>query len=61
MNNPRQRNGHDCGVFVMVFAAYIASDKDINTNQEEMPYWRQLTALCAFCEKENYDLLNFLL
>jgi Ulp1 family protease len=37
----QQENGNDCGVFLCVFAAYLAKEKKFDFSQEHMPYFRQ--------------------
>ena len=37
---PHQRNGHDCGVYMLQFMKYIAMDKIINFTNEDMSFLR---------------------
>lgn len=37
---PQQMNGYDCGVFTCICADYLASNLDLEYNQEHMPFLR---------------------
>jgi sentrin-specific protease 1 len=37
---PRQKNGVDCGIFVIVLADYLSDNLDPNYSQDMMPYLR---------------------
>ena len=39
---PKQRNGYDCGVFLLAFMKYIVLRKQFNFQTENMPYLRAL-------------------
>lgn len=41
---PRQMNGHDCGVFVCVYAEMLSRRAEFNFSQENMPAFRQKIA-----------------
>ena len=38
---PQQHNGNDCGVFLCVFAAYLAKRRKFDFGQQQMAYFRQ--------------------
>ena len=37
---PHQENGYDCGVFLLMYAKYLAAGKDFNFNQSDMRQFR---------------------
>eukprot|EP01026_Neomeris_dumetosa_P072350 TRINITY_DN7364_c0_g3_i5.p4 TRINITY_DN7364_c0_g3~~TRINITY_DN7364_c0_g3_i5.p4 ORF type:complete len:112 (-),score=16.03 TRINITY_DN7364_c0_g3_i5:438-773(-) len=39
-NIPRQLNGFDCGVFAIMYADYLASDRQFDFDQGDMSYFR---------------------
>lgn len=43
-NIPRQSNGYDCGVFVLVLADHLSRDASLNYSQSDMPLWRSMIA-----------------
>lgn len=46
---PKQMNGDDCGIFVALFARYLAEGKNLSFSQDDMSYWRR---------RIGYELLN---
>ena len=38
---PKQKNGYDCGVFLMEYARCILTDKPMNFKQKDMPAIRE--------------------
>lgn len=38
---PRQQNGHDCGVFALLYAIYLSMDCVFDFSQKDIAYWRQ--------------------
>lgn len=38
---PRQQNGHDCGVFALLYALYLSVDCVFDFTQKDIVYWRQ--------------------
>lgn len=39
-DQPKQQNKFDCGVFVCMYAEYIARKKELDFHQRDMPYFR---------------------
>jgi sentrin-specific protease 1 len=44
-NVPEQRNGYDCGVFLIVFADYLSKAAQLDFSQEDIDLFRAKIAL----------------
>lgn len=43
-STPQQKNGHDSGVFSLMYADYLADDLPLNFGQSDMPLFRMKIA-----------------
>ncbi|KAL0476819.1 ulp-1 [Acrasis kona] len=51
---PQQDNGHDCGVFLCMFAKHVCQDKNMNFKQEDMPEIRHKLLSCILNKNCNF-------
>ena len=51
---PKQRNGFDCGMFVVMFADFITDNLPLNFSQENFPLFRNKVCANILRKELNY-------